>query len=353
MTIITRRGLLQAGAAIGAMGALGRYPALGQEMSAHEKQLYEAAKKEGEVTWYSGQLSAEPGEAVGKAFSARYPGLKANVIRSTSQVAFQRLSQDFRARTVQCDIFSSTDSGHYVFLKKEGLLTKYRPKNADGMIEAARKADPDDMFQTCYFGLYLMGYNTQKVSEADAPKSWTDLLDPKWKDQIAVGHPGYSGAIGIWALMMKKLYGVDYLKKLEKNKPQIGRSSMDPVTLMNGGERAIGVAIPSATTLLSMSRGNPLKLIYPTDGTVATPAPTAIIANCPHPNAAKLFMEFATGPEYSRVITGLFNESLRPEVPPPVGGRPLNEIKLIMPTMEEAEKGVPEMREVWRDIFGV
>jgi iron(III) transport system substrate-binding protein len=64
-------------------------------------------------------------------------------------------------------------------------------------------------------------------------------------------------------------------------------------------------------------------------------------------------MEFATGPEYSRVITGLFNESLRPEVPPPVGGRPLNEIKLIMPTMEEAEKGVPEMREVWRDIFGV
>lgn len=193
---------------------------------------------------------------------------------------------------------------------------KYRPKNADGMIEAARKGDPDDMFQTCYFGLYLMGYNTQKVSAADAPKSWTDLLDPKWKDQIAVGHPGYSGAIGIWALLMKQMYGVDYLKKLERNKPQIGRSSMDPVTLMNGGERAIGVAIPSATTLLSISRGNPLKLIYPTDGTVATPAPTAIIANAPHPNAAKLFMEFATGPEYSRVITKLFNESLRPEVPP-------------------------------------
>lgn len=56
-------------------------------------------------------------------------------------------------------------------------------------------------------------------------------------------------------------YGVDYLKKLEKNKPQIGRSSMDPVTLMNGSERAMRVAIPSATTLLSMSRGNPLKLI--------------------------------------------------------------------------------------------
>lgn len=119
MTIITRRGLLQAGAALGTVGAMGRFPALAQEMTPHEKQLYEAAKKEGEVTWYSGQLSAEPGEAVGKAFGERYPGLKANVIRSTSQVAFQRLSQDMRARTAQCDIFSSTDSGHYGFLKRK------------------------------------------------------------------------------------------------------------------------------------------------------------------------------------------------------------------------------------------
>ena len=83
-------------------------------------ELYEAAKREGELTWYSGQLNAETGEAVGRAFTQRYPGVKVNVVRSTSQVAYQRLSQDMQAGVAQCDMFSSTDYGHYLFLKREG-----------------------------------------------------------------------------------------------------------------------------------------------------------------------------------------------------------------------------------------
>ena len=216
----------------------------------------------------------------------------------------------------------------------------------------SRHADPEDYFQTCYLGLYMLAYNTQKVSEADAPKSWKDVLDPKWKNQLAVGHPGYSGAIGGWAVMMRKMYGKEYFAALEKNKPQIGRSSQDPVTLLNAGERTIGVAVPSATTLLSMSRGNPLKLIYPTDGTYLTAAPTGILANAPHQNAAKLFMEFATGPGLSKAVTPDFSESIRPDVPPPKGGQPLDKIKLISVSAEEAETGVPEVRELWRDTFG-
>lgn len=353
MTMITRRRLLQSGAAIGALSVIGPRAGIAQDLPAHEKALYEAAKKEGEITWYSGQLNGETGEAVGKAFAERYPGLKANVIRSTSQVAFQRLSQDTRAGVHQCDIFSSTNSGHYGTLKAQKALAKFRPKNADGLIAAAKTGDPDDFWQIIYFGLYLMAYNTKMVKEADAPKTWTDILDPKWKNQLAIGHPGFSGAIGVWGVQMRKDYGVEYFKKLEANKPQIGRSSMDPVTLMNGGERAIGVAVPSATTLHSISRGNPLKLIYPTDGTVATPAPTAIMEKAPHPNAARLFMEFATGPAYSRVIRLFYTESIRPDVPAPEGSRPLDEIKLVAPSLAEQEKGVPEILELWRDTFGV
>jgi iron(III) transport system substrate-binding protein len=353
MERISKRQLLTtaAGAAVGS--AIGLRPLGAQEMAPHEKELYEAAKKEGEITWYSGQLSAESSEGVGRAFTEIYPGVRVNVVRSTSQVAFQRLSQDMRARVAQCDVFASTDSGHYTFLKREGALMQFRPKNADGLVPSLRTADPDNYFQSCYVGLYMLGYNTQKVSEAEAPKSWKDVLDPKWKDKLAVGHPGYSGAIGIWAVMMRKMYGWDYFKALERNKPQIGRSSQDPVTMMNAGERFVGVGVPSGTMLLSMSRGNPLKLIYPTDGTVVTATPCAILRNAPHPNAAKLFLEFATGPHYSRTVTKFFGESLRPEVPPPEGAKPLDQIKLISPTAAEAEKEVPEVRELWRDTFGV
>jgi iron(III) transport system substrate-binding protein len=347
---IRRRTLLGA-AALGGLPAL---RAAAQELPPHERELYEAAKREGEITWYTGQLQAEPSEAVGRAFTERYPGVRCNVVRSTSQVAFQRLSQDMRARVAQCDAFSSSDYSHFTFLKREGRLMGYRPRNAAGMIPAIRDAgDPDGQFQITYLALYLMGRHKERVPEAEAPRSWRDLTDPKWRDKLAVGHPGYSGAIGTWCVLMRRMYGWDYFRAFERNRPHIGRSAADPVTILNAGERIIGVGMPSASTLLGVSRGNPLALIYPTDGAVMVPSPSAIIRNAPRPNAAKLYLEFMAGPTYSEVSRAYFAESLRPEVPPPVGARPLDQVRLISATLQELETGIPEVKEMWRATFGI
>jgi iron(III) transport system substrate-binding protein len=346
---LSKRSLLAATAALGLGARAGR----AQEMPAPERELYEAAKKEGEVTWYSGQVQAETGEAVGHAFSQAYPGIKVNVIRSTSQVAYQRLSQDMQAGVAQCDFFSSTDYGHYLFLKREGKLLSYRPHNMDELIPEVRAVDPDNMFQVLNVGLYLIATNTRKVAAADAPKSWKDLTDPKWIGQEAVGHPGYSGSIGVMAVTLRKLYGWEYFTDLEKNKPQIGRSSDDPVTLLNAGERTVGLGVSLSTTLLSMSRGNPLSFIYPNDGTLAVYSPSAIPKNAPHPNAAKLFMTFTASATYAKVARTFFIPPLRPDVPPPEGALALDKVKLIGATPQEIEEGVPEVKEAWRDTFGV
>lgn len=348
MSRITRRHFIAASTV-----ALGARGAAADELPPNERALYDAAKREGEVTWYSAQIQAEPGEAAGRAFTARYPGIKVNVVRSTSQVAYQRLSQDLQAGAAQCDVFSSTDYGHYLYLKQTGKLMPFRPNNADGLLPALRDQDKDNCWQICSLGLYLLAYDTRKVAAADAPKSWQDVLEPKWKDQLAIGHPGYSGAIGIMALIMRRMYGWDYFKTLEKNKPQIGRSSDDPVTLMNAGERNVGIGVSISQPLLSISRGNPLAIVYPAEGTVAVSGPSAIIKNAPHPNAAKLFMEFATGPEFAAVMRKYFIMPVRPEVPPPPGALALDKVKLLTATPQEIEQGVPEVKELWRDTFGV
>jgi iron(III) transport system substrate-binding protein len=148
-----------------------------------------------------GQLQAEPSEAVERAFAERYPGVKANVVRSASQVAFQRLSQDARARVAQCDVFSSTDTSHFTALKRQDRLLPYRPRNAEGMIGAARDAaDPDGHYQITYLALYLLARRTDRVPEAEAPRSWRDLTDARWRDQLAVGHPATAApsARGAW-----------------------------------------------------------------------------------------------------------------------------------------------------------
>ena len=85
------------------------------------------------------------------------------------------------------------------------------------------------------------------MKEADAPKNWTDLLDPKWKDKIALGHPGFSGYVGTWAVTLRKLYGWDFFEKLAKNNPQVGRSINDTVTMLNAGESVVAGSGPVGT----------------------------------------------------------------------------------------------------------
>src|ERR1700710_1620684 len=144
---MTKRGLL----ALGAAAALTRPAAA---IAPHEQALYDTAKKEGELTWYSGQLSAEASEGMGAAFTQAYPGVKVNVVRSTSQVAFQRLSQDMRAGVAQCDVFASTDLAHSIFLKRQGLYLQYRPKDDPALLAPARGGDADGFYHVAYLGVW-------------------------------------------------------------------------------------------------------------------------------------------------------------------------------------------------------
>jgi iron(III) transport system substrate-binding protein len=340
-----------AGLGLLAPGLLRAQPAT--EIAPHERSLYEAARARNEqATWYVSHYNSETAEAIGRAFDATYPGVKVNVVRTTAQVAFQRLSQDMRARVHNCDVFSSTDLGHFSGLKAAGQLEKYVPQNAAHLFEAFRNIDPDGLYHTTAAGTVLITYNTAAVKQEEAPRKWTDLLDPKWRNRVAVGHPGFSGYVGTWVVAMRKLYGWDYFRKLEKNKPQIGRSINDTVTMLNSGERLVAAG-PGATTLRSASRGNPLAVLYPEDGTLLMISPTAITKGTRNPNAARLFVEFLLGKRTNEIHAENFSDVTRPDVPSYPGAQPLDRVKVIRPTDEDIEKGIPEVKEAWRDTFGI
>lgn len=312
--------------------------------------LVDAAKKEGELTWYVAHYTSEGAEDLGRGFTEMY-GIKVNVVRTTAQVAYQRLLQDLKNNQTICDVFSSTDLGHYARLKAEGRLDKYVPENMSKISPVFQNFDPDGFYQTTAAGMVVLTYNTTKVKAEDAPKKWEDLLDIKWKGKVSTGHPGFSGYVGTWVLSMKKLYGWQYFDKLEKNKPQIGRSINDTVTALNAGERQVAAG-SDGSTLFSASRGNPLAVVYPSDGAVLIISPSAIMKGTKHPNAAKLFMEYLYTIEASKINAKHFGIPMRPEVPSPPGAKPINEIKVIRPTVAEVDKGIPEVIEQWRDTFG-
>ncbi|MGE0723105.1 MAG: ABC transporter substrate-binding protein [Alphaproteobacteria bacterium] len=287
--------------------------------------LHEAAKKDGELTWYIAHYTTQQAEESGRAFEKKYPGVKVNVVRTTAQVAYQRLNQDMSAGVAKCDVFSSTDIGHYLELKKKGLLMAYKPENAAKVSEPFRNFDPDGLYYPTAAGLIVIGYRTDKVKPEEMPKNWTDLNDPKWRNKVATGHPAFSGYVGTWVVTMDKLYGWKFFEAMEKNRPQIGRSINDTVTMLNAGERLVAFG-PSATTLESRDRGNPVGIIYPTDGALLMISPSAIMKNTTKPAAAKLFMEFLLDVVHQQVAVMNRSECLRPEVPPLEGAKPFSEI---------------------------
>ena len=339
--ITTRRALVAAMAAAWLLSG----PAL-----ADMKALEEAAKKEGEVTWYVGNLDGRNAELAGRAFTARY-GIKVNVVRAPSQTIYQRMAQDLSQGVRSADVFGSVDLGHLVELKSKGALAQYMPQNAAQLLPAFQGLDPDGTFHATLATLIVLAYNTQKVKAEEAPKSWSDLLDPKWANKIALGHPAFSGFAGNWAAQVHKLYGKSYFERLEKLRPQVGRSLLDSITLLASGERLV-----SASTLANMmesaDKGNPIAIQYPTEGAIFIATPSGILKNAPHPNAGRLFLEWLLGVEWNETLVKSRYEPMRADVKPLPGVKALSEIKFIRPTIDETVKGIPEVAELWRNVFG-
>ncbi|HVE52571.1 MAG TPA: extracellular solute-binding protein [Ramlibacter sp.] len=316
--------------------------------------LYEAAKKEGEITWYTVPQTSEVAEKMGRTFTSRYPGVKVNVVRTTAQVAFQRLNQDLKAATPNCDVFTSTDLAHYVDLKGRNLLLKYHPAAVAKQDKRVQNMDPDGYFHAS--SCFMMGlvYNTAKVTAAAAPRAWSDLLDPKWSGAALVAHPAYSGAAGAWCIEMRKIYGDAFFKKLAANKAHVGRSTIDAVTAVISGESSVSAG-PMSLAARSASRGNPVATLAPREGPVMILSPTGILAHSRRPNASKLFVEWLLGSEDTeRISVEEFSVPLRANAKPAPGVIGLGDAHpLLAPTPPQMVVNIPKVIELWRDAFGV
>ena len=182
-------------------------------------------------------------------------------------------------------------------------------------------------------------------------KNWPDMLDPKWKNQVSVGHPAFSGYVGIWVWQMTQLYKWDYFEKLQKNNPHIGRSILDTLTMLRAGERMIAAGSLGPATEAN-AKGEAIDIVHPTDGTVLIVAPSAVIKGCKRPNAAKLFLEFMTSAEASKISVDAYGESIHASVKSKSKVQ-LSQIKTLIADPQGLLKGVPEIKEKWRDTFGV
>jgi iron(III) transport system substrate-binding protein len=291
-------------------------------------ELIDAARKEGKVAYYSA-LELNVAERVAKAFEAKYPGIAVRVERSGAERIFQRIAQEQVSGINAVDVANSTDPAHYLDWKAKDWLAPYLP---DDVVKnfPADQFDPNGLWATSCAWMEVIGYNTDLVKPEDAPKSYADLLDPKWQGKIVKAHPGYSGAIMTATFVLSRELGWSYFEKLAQQKVMQVQSAADPPKKLLLGERAVMADGNDYNLLLLKDQGKPVEVVYASEGAPLIIVPSGIFRNAPNPNAARLFQSYFLGAEGQQLLVDDYGlRSFHAQIKERPGHPPLKSLKLL------------------------
>lgn len=312
--------------------------------------MLEAAVKEGKVVWYT-SVDVKVAEAVAKAFRAAYPKIAIEVERSGSERVFQRIGQEYQAGIKNVDVVNSSDSSHFLFWKQQRWLAAHVPPDVKRFPPQYR--DPEGYYATWRATLSVMGFNTNLVPPGAAPTGYLDLLDPKWKGKLAKSHPGYSGTSLTGTYAITKALGWDYLAKLAKQGVQQLQSTTATPKAIASGERAVMVDGNEYNMFIEIAARSPVQVVYPKEGTPFVASPSAIFAEAPHPNAARVLENFLFTPTIQQLIVndgGL--RSVHPDVKDPPGRKPLAEIKTLPDDPVAMLPMIADIKRRYAELFG-
>jgi iron(III) transport system substrate-binding protein len=313
--------------------------------------LIEAAKKEGKVIWYT-SVDLPLAERVGKSFEAKYPGIAVRVERTGAERVFTRIAQEYGSNIHAVDVVNSSDAAHLIVWKRNGWLEPYVPEDVAQHYPAEHK-DPDGTFASFRIFMCPLGYNTSLVKPEDAPKSFADLLQPKWVAKIVKAHPSYSGTALTATFQIARDIGWDYLEKLAKQRVMQVQSSTEPPKKLALGERAIMADGNEYVLLVMKKEGNPVEPIYPKEGSPLVISPSAIMKQAPHPNASKLFQNYLFSLEGQQALIDIgLMRSFHDQAKEPPGIPTFQDIKVMKEDAAAVVDQVEKIKERYRKAFG-
>jgi iron(III) transport system substrate-binding protein len=314
--------------------------------------LIEAAKKEGKIIYYT-SVDLPLAEKIAKAFEARYPGVGVRVERTGAERLFQRIGQEYGSRIYAVDVVNSSDAAHLIVWRREGILAPFVPEDVAKLYPAEHK-DAEGLFASFRIGLSIIAYNTNLVKPEEAPKSFADLLDPKWSGKMVKAHPGYSGTIMTATFQLQRDLGWSYLEKLAQQKVMQLQSASDPPKKLALGERAVQADGNEYNIFQIKEGGGPVEPVYATEGTPLVIGPNAVFKNAPNPNAARLFQCFCFSAECQQLISDVGGQrSVHPQVKEKAGRKPFKDIKTMKEDPAGVEKTAEEIKARYSRLFKV
>ncbi len=336
---LSKRAVLKGAGALGissfGLGALAARAVAAPAAEAVTPALIEAAKKEGKLTFYTA-MDLQFAERLGKTFETKYPGIAVRVERSGAERVFTRIGQEYGSNIRTVDVVNTADQAHCIIWKRNGWLAPYLPEEVAKHYDK-RFYDSEGLHVTTRILVSPIAYNTDLVKKEDAPKSFKDLLDPKWKGKLVKAHPAYSGTIMNSTFQMQRDLGWGYLEKLAAQNVMQVQSATDTPKRIALGERAVMVDGAGYLVIRDKEAGRPVDIVYPEEGTPLATSPSAVFKAAPNPNAARLFQSWMHSREGQQLLVDVARQySPHPETIEKPGIRKLADIKL----MKEDPEGI-------------
>ncbi len=268
-------------------------------------------------------------ERVARSFEAKYPNIAVRIERTGSERQFVRLAQEYGSNIRVVDVINASDASHFIAWKRNGWLAPYVPEDVARYFPPEHR-DADGMFASSRIYVSALGYNTNLVKAEDAPRSFVALLDPKWRGKMVKGHPGYSGTIMTATYQIARDLGWDYFEKLAKQNVLQVQSAVDPPKKLALGERSVMADGNDYNVIQLKEQGQPVEVVYPTEGAPLIVCPNAVLKAAPNPNAARLFQSYLFSREGQQILCDFAAQhSAHPEVKAKPGRPVLADIKVM------------------------
>lgn len=254
-----------------------------------------------------------------------FPNLNVTWFQGGTEKVKTKIAGEIKAKKIGADVLMVADPSYYLALKKDNLLLDYVSPNQKDVVA---DKDKNGSWTAVRISNMIIAYNKDKMKEADAPKSWTDLLDPKWKGKIAMPNPMLSGTAYVAVGALADKYGWEYFDKLKANGIRVEEGNSAIQNKLLTGEYAAAMILEENILKLAETKKEPLKVVYPSDGIICVPSPIAIFNTTKNQEGAKALVDWWLSKEGQEAVVKGWMHSVRSDVKPPTGAP---ELKTLLP----------------------
>jgi iron(III) transport system substrate-binding protein len=311
-----------------------------------DDSILDAARKDGRVAFYANITAVEP---IMKAFAAA-TGVRADYTRIASSKFVATTITEFDANRLSADVVQAPVPV-LELLKSRGILARYQSPAAAGYPEWARKDDSMTLFGIEYVGLI---YNKERVKAVDAPRRYEDLADPKWRDKIVMANPGNHPSTISWLIGLKETVfkseaeWMKFVQGLAANRPMFVASFGPTPAPVESGEKTIAISMPKYIITKAPAPLDWARLEQPLLG---TPRAIAVTSKAPHPNAARVFVDYwLSKPSMEMLAKDVGEYVLAPGIYPPVEG--MDKAK-VLPIRELSDEEIQKWGAQFKKIFAL